>query len=111
VIEQSQNKGLVESHRLSPEDLIHKLPHGFWDQRENRRIFMDLIGKQLKFKELDDWYKITHNDIEEHGGSALINKYGGSRTKLLQSIYSEHLWDRNRFYSVPTNVSQNKELV
>ena len=55
--------------------------------RENQRNFLDEFGKQLGFKQMNDWYNITSKKIIENGGSGLLNKYGNSPSKLIMSIY------------------------
>ena len=34
-------------------------PRNYWDKVENQRKFMDWAGKELKIKEMSDWYKIS----------------------------------------------------
>jgi hypothetical protein len=34
-------------------------PVNFWTNLGNQRKFLDWAGKELKIKELDDWYKVT----------------------------------------------------
>ncbi len=35
------------------------VPKGFWNDMNNQRNFVDWVGKQLKYKNREDWYKIT----------------------------------------------------
>jgi hypothetical protein len=72
-----------------------------WSTIEYQRKFLDDLGKQLGFKQMDDWYKITFQQIERHGGSALLHKYYRSPSKVIRCIYSEYSWDQNRFRKVP----------
>ena len=38
-----------------------RTPKQFWDDPKNQRTFLEWAGKQLKIKEMSDWYKvITH---------------------------------------------------
>ena len=34
-------------------------PQGFWDNIENQKVFIQWAGKQLKIKEMSDWYKVS----------------------------------------------------
>jgi hypothetical protein len=34
-------------------------PRNFWDKEENQKKFIDWAGKQLKIKEMSDWYNVT----------------------------------------------------
>jgi len=78
-----------------------KVPRGFWDFKNNQRTFMEWLGKQLKLKNMEEWYKVTQQDIESLGGSRLLKCYKSSRPKLLQSVYPDHLWVFWRFEKVP----------
>ncbi len=37
-----------------------KVHNGFWDDMKNQRNFMDWVGKQLNYKNKEDWYQITN---------------------------------------------------
>ncbi len=32
---------------------------GYWNDMKNQRNFMDWVGKQLNYRDMEDWYKIT----------------------------------------------------
>jgi hypothetical protein len=36
-----------------------KSPLNFWEDVKNQRKFMDWAGKQLRIKEMSDWYKVS----------------------------------------------------
>jgi hypothetical protein len=38
-----------------------KCPQNYWEDTKNQRKFMDWAGKELKVKEMSDWYNITLN--------------------------------------------------
>src|ERR1700722_3211815 len=70
---------------------------GYWDNEENQLKFLNELGKQLEFNQMNDWYNITVKDINENGGSGLLDKYGNSPSKLIMSIYSNHEWKQFNF--------------
>ena len=87
-------------HVWHPWRFDQKLPDGYWDRIENQRSFMDWLGKELAFKEVEDWYKLTSKNIEDNGGCTLLTeKYNDSTFQLLQAVYPEHKWNSNRFIS------------
>ncbi len=53
---------------------------------------LDQLGNRLNFKEMDAWYSVTQKQIHENEGITLLNKYGGSPSKLVMSVYDTHLW-------------------
>ena len=37
-----------------------RVPRNHWKDIKNQREYMDLMGKELKIKELSDWYNVTY---------------------------------------------------
>jgi hypothetical protein len=79
----------------------------FWDNVENRRSFMDTLGKELEFYQMEDWYSISKRQIVDKGGISLLNKYGQSPSKLVMSVYTEHQWDTTKFEMSTQNWFKN----
>ena len=38
-------------------------PHNFWSDVKNQRKFMDWAGRELKIKEMSDWYNVSNKVI------------------------------------------------
>jgi hypothetical protein len=74
-------------------------------------LFFDELGKKLQIKTLDDWYKISTEDIVQNGGGRIFYYYGNSLIKgrrllntlltslVLKAIYPEHQWKGYKFTS------------
>lgn len=92
-------QSVYPDHIWFPWKFEQNLSRGFWDKQKNQKDFMDWLGKELGFNQMDDWYNINHERILERGGAGLLNKYK-SRFRLLESIYPDHLWVANRFMVV-----------
>ena len=64
--------------------------------------FFDWLGKQLEYKHMEDWYKVSKEDFAQHGGKQLLHVfYHDSPSKALQSVYPEHNWLMWRFHTTP----------
>jgi len=51
---------------------------------------------------MDDWYNLTLEDINKHGGHTILRDYFNySPSKALQGVYPEHNWMIWRFHTVP----------
>ena len=75
---------------------------------ENRKQFMESIGKKLNIKTLDDWNNITKKRFIDAGGTCILNQFS-SFFELLSSVYPEHTWNKfNRKY-VPFNFWKDKK--
>jgi hypothetical protein len=79
-------------HSWAPWRHTQSVQAGYWKNKINQRQFMDWLFKSLEFKQMDDWYNVEVEDISNEGGISLLNMYGGSPSKLLQSVYPEHPW-------------------
>ena len=62
---------------------------------------MDELSTKIGFQSKEDWYRITGNDFARYGGRALLDAYGGSPTKLIQSVYPDHDWIIWNFTKIP----------
>ena len=54
------------------------------------------LEQKLEIKNLDDWYSIKYEDVENNGGRMLLQQYEDSLTKMLLSFYPEFEWDPTR---------------
>ena len=73
--------------------LTQAVSNGYWDDRRNQRLFLDVLGKELGFVKMEDWYGVTAFNILQYGGNTLLSQFGGSPQRLLQSVYSEYCWE------------------
>ena len=55
-----------------------KTPKGFWNHRNNRQRYLKWLGKRLGVKKLNDWYRVTRLEFEQHFGNQLMKYYNGS---------------------------------
>ena len=85
--------GLIE-RGLFP--LVNK-QHGYWNNKNNQRDFMDQLGNRLGCKEMDDWYSITVRQMNENEGARVLCRYGNSPSKLVMAVYDAHQWQQSRF--------------
>lgn len=51
---------------------FERVPRGFWRDKSNRKEYFDWLGKQLGYKQLDDWYNITKEIIHQQKGNSMI---------------------------------------
>ena len=71
--------------------------HGYWDNKNNQRDFMDQFGNRLGYKEMNAWYGVTFDLFHENGGISFLNKYGNSPSKLVMVVYDTHQWQQSHF--------------
>lgn len=83
----------------------------FWDNLDNHRLFLDNLGKRLKFYNWTDWYKVKEKDIIQFGGFNLLQHqlYNNSYQYLITKVYSEHNWEIWNFQKVPLGFWVKKE--
>ena len=78
-----------------------KVPHHYWESHENRRQFMEKLGRRLGITTLEDWRDVTHQQLQKNGAGSLLGRYE-SFFALLKSVYPEHDWRLYRKGRVPS---------
>jgi hypothetical protein len=58
------------------------IPQQFWNSKANQREFFDYVGKLLGVEKLEDWIKVSKEQIEKLGGREMLRRY---RNSLLHS--------------------------
>ncbi len=71
-------------------------------------VLVRICSPRTDIKNLEDWYKVTVNELKQVGGGTLFSHYG-SMSKLLTTLYPEYLvvscksylywfsWDTTKF--------------
>jgi hypothetical protein len=69
-----------------------------WNKDNDRKEFFNSLKAQLDYKNLDDFYNISSDEIYQSGGKGLLEKmWGGSLWKTLQFLHPNHTWLPWRF--------------
>jgi len=109
-------------------------PPGFWNQQHNRKRFLEWLGTELKYKSLEDYYKISTDQISFHGGAkchahlwqagllnfknlttgkTLVKKFNASLRHILHDGFPEHQWQWWKLKRAPSgywaSVMQNDQ--
>jgi len=67
--------------------------NGYWDNIENHIKYAKWLGETLGYKNMDDWYQITHTLICENcGGGLVVNKYRDSPLMFLKGVFPDVEW-------------------
>jgi hypothetical protein len=69
-----------------------KLQQGHWENKENRIAAIRDLGRELKIKEMSDWYRISSSQMKEIDGVSRL-LYNHPLEKLLPESYPHHQWD------------------
>jgi len=70
---------------------------GFWHNIENKKIYMNWLGKKLGYDKKEDWYQITQKQIRDNCGGGLIRYYNSSPFQLIKTIFPEYPWKKSKF--------------
>lgn len=78
-----------------------EIPHGYFADPTNRRLYMDWLGKRLGFQKPEDWYAVTHRTFEENAGQYILQHYyGQSPVAALREYYPDYDW-KPWFFAFP----------
>jgi very-short-patch-repair endonuclease len=64
---------------------------GFWKDLNNQRRYMDWLFKELKYETLEDFYKITFEDIVNNYGYNFRKSYENIH-EIFNTLYPEYIW-------------------
>eukprot|EP00026_Physarum_polycephalum_P002443 Phypoly_transcript_02449.p1 GENE.Phypoly_transcript_02449~~Phypoly_transcript_02449.p1 ORF type:complete len:911 (+),score=126.14 Phypoly_transcript_02449:48-2780(+) len=74
------------------------LPSNTWENETNRLKFLAYLGQKLGYKDMEDYYKITENDFNVHGGGVLLERYYESSPMMaVMRIFNEFPWEPWKF--------------
>ena len=75
-----------------------KCSNEYWKEMQNRKSYVDDLGKHLGYITWEDWYQITQQHIKDfYGGGLLIHYYNDSPVKFVMDVYPEHNWKAYKF--------------
>jgi hypothetical protein len=69
---------------------------GWWKNRNNQQVYMDDLGKELRYEFPEDWYGLRYEDIE-----VSLMKLFGSPEKLVRSFFPDYKFKTWKFNRVP----------
>lgn len=73
---------------ITATDCLPAVPKGHWDDKENRRAFMEKVRKEMGVENAGDWRRVRREDIQQLGGGGLLTKFS-SVFELLDDTYPE----------------------
>jgi hypothetical protein len=83
---------------------FRKLRHRYWDaiqitSEPFRKYMLDYLGRDtLRIETLDDWYRVSTQQLRLVSAHGVIIKFGGL-FHILRSLVPEHPWEKEKFSS------------
>ena len=93
-------KTLIPDYDFKPW-LFEQTPSGYWKKPEIQREYLEWLFTRLGYKEPDDWYKITIEDLKHNKGYTLLGLYNNSVRKAVQNSFPELNLKTELFKSIP----------
>ncbi|MBI2757063.1 MAG: hypothetical protein HYX49_00115 [Chloroflexi bacterium] len=56
--------------------LFESAPDGFWNNANNRKRYMIWLGNKLGYKNIQDWYNLTHELLSQNKGYGIYHNLG-----------------------------------
>jgi hypothetical protein len=89
-------KSVYPEHEWNIAKFSHN-PLGHWAPSWNKREFMQLLGQNLGYEQLKDYYQLTKLLICKNGGKDLLESYNGSIYFILKDSFPEFEWKSWKF--------------
>jgi hypothetical protein len=78
--------------------LFNPAPRALFENADQRRRYMEWLGKQLGFSRMEDWYTITKVHFEKNKGASLLaHSFGNSARRAAMETFPDHSWLPSRF--------------
>ena len=68
-----------------------------------RRKYFEWLANELRIESMEDWYRVTRDDIISHHGDALLRISQHSVYVLLSTEFPDHKWHGWMFVHTPQN--------
>lgn len=68
---------------------FQKVPRSFWDDKENLKVYIKYLEKQLGIQDPDDWMNVNFQELKEYGISSVLEKFNGLMN-ILCIVYPHH---------------------
>lgn len=91
-----------------------RVPDGFWEEFENQKKYMNWLFKELGYTEMEDWYKISQEDLRNNEGHGILNFESENEALLvsfLNKVYPNYNFLPWKFISVGQKYWNNEENV
>jgi hypothetical protein len=86
---------------------FHRNCNNVWSIESNQKKYVEWLEEQLDIVILDDWYRITCEQLFKFGASILLQKYNYSLVNLLEAIYPNFCWIPWKFSQVSNDFWDN----
>jgi hypothetical protein len=88
--------------QIDPVWLFGRVPRGFWREEANRRNYLLWLAHKLRFRRMEDFYRITHEDLKRHCGQGLAQSiWRASAVVGVLECFPEYDWKEWLFACAP----------
>jgi hypothetical protein len=96
--------------RIDPVWVYGRVPSGFWGDPAHRRDYLLWLGRKLRFRYMEDWYKLTYEDVKCNSGAGLAaNYWRASAVEGVKECFPKHDWHEWLFVTAPREFWHHKE--
>lgn len=104
MIKDSTVGSLVDATAQGVLKVRRRVPASFWETEDNVAKFVRAAADQLGVKEVHDWYRVSHKQLEALQGAGLLRKM--SLVEALQIAYPGEEWDDEQLRARTKKTSQ-----
>jgi hypothetical protein len=73
--------------RIDPVWLFGPVPNGFWTEPAHRRQFLLWLAGRLRFRYMEDWYRLMWRDITKNGGGGADYYWRSSPSRAVKECF------------------------
>ncbi len=87
--------------QIDPVWIPGPVPRHFWEDVANRRDYLLWLGHKLRFRCMEDWYRLTAKDVAENRGSRLLRYWQSSAIEAVKECFPQYDWKEWLFPHAP----------
>jgi len=75
-----------------------RVPSATWKELKIQQEFLQKLGESLGYKNAEDFYQISRNEIKNFGGKGLLRIYNNSAIDVVMNVFPTVEWKKWKFH-------------
>ena len=87
--------------RIDPVWMPGPVPRHFWEDPSHRRDYLLWLGYKLRYRNMEDWYRLTAKVVQENRGTMPLRYWRSSAIEAVKDCFPQYDWQEWLFPHAP----------
>ena len=96
-------KALFPEYEWLEWEFVSGVSNGYWNDVENRKLYIEWLGNELGYETMEDWYGITYAVCKKNGCrsilASIISRYYRASHQIVMEVFPDYEWHEWKFVS------------